>query len=78
MRHNARLHPGFVDMAGKVCGTWTVIERMPNIGGNALWRCQHSCGAVHAIQGIRLRRDPPIHCADCRPKRAGTVERIAV
>lgn len=73
----AHSHPAFVDMMGQVCGGWAVLERAKNSGhGNARWKCRHSCGAVHVVQAIALRSNPPKFCDTCRPRRPGTVLRL--
>jgi hypothetical protein len=60
-----RRHPAFVDMTGKVCGDWTVLERAANTSnGNAQWLCKHSCGHHQVVQGIALRSGPP-RCKGC-------------
>ena len=70
-------HPGFQDMAGRVCGTWTVLSRAPNAAGNAQWRCRHECGATSVLAGIQLRSKPPRRCANCRGHRAPSTEHRA-
>jgi hypothetical protein len=74
-----RIHPGFVDMTGKRLGGWTVVSRAPNASGTAAWRCRHDCGSdrLTTLLGTVLRAEPPKHCADCKPKRDGSVQRRA-
>jgi hypothetical protein len=70
-------HPGFVDLTGKVFGSWTVVrEAAPSRNGNTRWLCRHDCefGGELIMEGIRLRDKPRKFCDDCRAggmKRAG-------
>lgn len=65
-------HPGFVDMTGQVLGTWRVLGRLANAGGNACWKCQCTvCGTTRSLPGIRLRANPRRRCYGCRPKKRG-------
>ena len=70
-------HSGFVDMTGQVIQGWTVLREAKSVTGNVCWECQHSCGGVEIIEGIKLRKKPNKYCQACRPKRAGTVTRRA-
>ena len=65
MFHKGGSHPGFVDMTGEVKGPWTVLKRLPNSSGNAVWLCQHTCGATQSIEGIALRSSTPT-CKTCK------------
>lgn len=64
----------FIEMTGRTCGSWTVIERAREWDVTAQWRCRHSCGAVHILSGVVLRGKPPKTCPDCRVKKASAAE----
>lgn len=59
----------FKDETGNQYGLWTVLERAPNVDGNACWRCRCVlCGALRTIQGIKLRAiPPPCPCEEREP-----------
>lgn len=74
---SGKRHSGFVDMTGQVCGTWTVLEEAsPSDNGTVRWRARHACGAVHVVEGIKLRNAPPEKCRSCRPRSFGEHGRI--
>lgn len=65
-------HPGFVEeKPGNVHGSWTVLKRLPNHNGNAVWLCQRAeCGHTQSIQGIALRSGNP-RCKTCKGGKHG-------
>lgn len=73
------------DMAGFTLGTVRVLERAPNVSGNARWHClcdpeRGGCGARFTREGFVLRqqaketKNPDVYrCKNCRGKRPSEV-----
>lgn len=52
-----------IDMVGKQFGEWTVLERDgSDKRGQALWKCQCSCGTIKSIVGSTLRNGASKSC----------------
>ena len=52
-----------IDLSGKKFGEWNVLERFgSNAKGQALWRCQCSCGTIKNIVGSTLRNGTSSSC----------------
>lgn len=52
-------------------GELTVLERMPNINSNTMWRCVCSCGTFKNIQGSNLMSGNHKSCG-CLKRKKGT------
>lgn len=74
---NRTRHTRFVDMTGQQLGDWKVLREVKTANGNSRWECEHKCGGVEVLEGIKLRHHPNKYCHACRPKPPGTVTRIA-
>ena len=77
-----RNHPRFQDLTNQTIAGAKVTARAQNQdNGNAAWHCRLACGHEKIVQGIALRAAAKagsiMRCADCRPKRPGTVRRIS-
>jgi len=62
----------FIDMTGKICGRWTVLQRCPppesNVGhAGAYWLCRCECGIEKPVAGGNLRKGIA-GCASCSHK----------
>lgn len=55
----------FKDETGNVYGRLTVLQRLPSLGGGALWLCQCSCGAKLKVRGNTLRSGHVTECKYC-------------
>jgi len=72
-------HPGFQDLTGRSLAGCLVLDRAPNVSGNARWRVRAACGHVLVVEGIALRAAEKagrmVRCPPCRARRPGTVTR---
>lgn len=64
-----------IDMTGKQCGLWTVIERAPNRitpGGEplAMWLCECQCGTRRLVRAADLRNGASKSCGCYQKQRA--------
>lgn len=61
----------FVDMTGRRCGRWTVLQRSPDPRPAAYWLCRCECGSERVVSGQLLRNGNSRSCgcfaADVRP-----------
>lgn len=65
-----------IDMAGRVYGKWTVLERGGvDAGGNVLWRCHCACGTERIVSGVALRAGQTKSCR-CSRRRDLTGQRF--
>ena len=49
MKENREKNEVIPDLIGKRFGSWTVIERAPNVNGSRYWLCKCDCGTIRAI-----------------------------
>ena len=62
--------PRFIDMSGKVSGSWTILECAgKDAGGQYHWLCKCSCGSIHRVAGKALRNGHSLGCRDCGKKK---------
>lgn len=54
----------FIDLTGKVFGSWTVLGRSDKTNGT-YWLCECACGAMKQIEGQSLRRKGSHSCQKC-------------
>lgn len=65
---DARRHPRFEDLTGKIFGCWFVIEVAPSRpNGTSRWLCRHDCGGEDVLDGTQLRATSRKFCPSCRP-----------
>lgn len=68
-----------VDMTGKVCGYWTVLERSGTAKNRmATWLCMCRCGATEVIAGADLRAGNRVSCRACKVARAKVAAKMRV
>lgn len=54
------------DLTGQRFGKLTVLERMPNVGKNVMWRCRCDCGKHSTTRGDSLRKGVTKSCGCIR------------
>ena len=55
------------NLIGQVFGKLTVIEEMPHVNGNAMWKCKCECGN-ECIRSTKVLTKPGIHSCGCYNK----------
>lgn len=66
-------NPRILDMAGKIFGSWTVVNKDGNTkGGAALWYCICDCGNSSSITGSDLRNGKSTRCRACAGRDSAT------
>lgn len=65
-----------VDMAGRVCGSLTVVERAGYLGAAAAWRCRCVCGGEIVVDGRQLRTKYT-HSCGCLNRNGPLIARLA-
>lgn len=69
-------NPRLIDMAGRQCGSWAVLDKAGNTpGGGALWLCRCKCGVVRAVLGADLRNGKSVSCGCENLQRLGRAAR---
>jgi hypothetical protein len=53
------------DLTGMRFGRWFVIERAPNKGKAAMWRCRCYCGTEKIVHGTSLKSGASTMCRSC-------------
>lgn len=59
-----------IDMAGWICGDWTVLRRDNGTRhSDAYWICRCKCGTVRPVIGINLRNGKSTGCGCARAEK---------